>query len=207
MQKLHNAAEKPTDVIDHTLHIRPDKPTHAVQFYENDEILFSLVADFLAPGLSFGQSALIIATGAHRDGFLSHLLGSHGIDIVGACLSGRLTLLDARVMLAAFMVNDRPDPARFRAAMASMIERSADRSDHPVVCAYGEMVDLLYQGGNIEGAIRLEALWNELADRYSFSLLCAYSMERFSSAGDAEPFGEICRQHTHVASAEGFVRA
>lgn len=60
---------------------------------------------------------------------------------IGACLTGELTLLDARVMLASFMAGNLPHPARFRAAMGSMIERGVD----------------------------------ELANRYSFSLLCAYS--------------------------------
>lgn len=199
MPESHNAAGNPADAVDHIPGIRADEPTHGVRFYENDEVLFSAVAEFLAPGLANGQSALIIATEAHCDGFLTHLARSHGIDTISACLSGRLTLLDARVMLAAFMVEDRPDPGRFRAAMASMIERSSERSGHPVVCAYGEMVDLLYRDGNVKGAIRLEELWNELAERYSFSLLCAYAREHFCGASHAEPFREICGQHSHVA--------
>ncbi len=199
MQEARNAAAKLTDAGVRTPWIQADEPTHAVRFYDADEVLFGVVAEFIAPALANGQSALIIATEAHRDGFLTHLARSHGVDTIGACLSGRLTLLDARVMLAAFMLDDRPDPARFGAAMASMIERSSDSSGHPVVCAYGEMVDLLYQDGNSGGAIQIEGLWNELAERYSFALLCAYAREHFCGASHAEPFHHICRQHSHVA--------
>ncbi len=31
-----------------------------------------------------------------------------------------------------------------------------------IVRAYGEMVDLLWKDGNVDGAVQLEALWNEL---------------------------------------------
>ncbi len=197
MRKSSTTATGAAGRLHSGLPIQPDTPTHIVQFYEEEDFLFGFVADFLAGGLANGQSALVIATEAHRNGFLAHLLRSSGIDTVGACLTGQLTLLDARVMLASFMVGDLPDPARFRAAMGSMIERGVDESDHSVVCAYGEMVDLLHQEGNTAGALRLEALWNELADRYSFSLLCAYSIKNFSSAHTAA-FSEICHQHQHV---------
>src|SRR5438552_269564 len=42
------------------------------------------------------------------------------------------------------------------------------------VRAYGEMVDLLWQIGDVASAIDLEARWNELSTTKRFSLLCAY---------------------------------
>jgi hypothetical protein len=36
------------------------------------------------------------------------------------------------------------------------------------------MVALLWADGQTGAAVDLEALWNELAGQYSFSLLCAY---------------------------------
>ena len=66
--------------------------------------------------------------------------------------------------------------------------------------AYGEMVDLLWRGGHTIAAVRLEMLWNQLAMTHDFSLLCGYSMGNFyKDAG----VGDICRQHSHVISAEG----
>jgi hypothetical protein len=62
------------------------------------------------------------------------------------------------------------------------------------------MVDLLWKEGNTEGAIQLEQLWNDLADRYSYSLLCGYSVENFFMAGGVEGFRRVCTQHTHARS-------
>jgi hypothetical protein len=62
------------------------------------------------------------------------------------------------------------------------------------------MVDVLWQNGEGDAAIRLEVLWNELARTKAFSLLCGYSVGHFYK--DAS-FDEICAQHSHIVSADG----
>jgi PAS domain S-box-containing protein len=99
-----------------------------------------------------------------------------------------------------------PDARRFRTVVGGVIEKSLVGREGSAVCAYGEMVDLLWKDGNPAGAIRLEDLWNQLAKRYDFSLLCAYSMANFARAADAEHFGTICAQHTHVVPTERYVQ-
>ena len=66
--------------------------------------------------------------------------------------------------------------------------------------AYGEMVNVLWKDGMTAAAIRLETLWNELAQSHDFNLLCGYSMGNFYK--DAA-VGEITRQHTHVLADTG----
>jgi hypothetical protein len=101
-------------------------------------------------------------------------------------------------MLAAFMVGDTPDPLLFKSNVGDAIERLClDRKPCPVR-AYGEMVDLLWQDGNAEGAIRLEILWNQLASAYEFSLLCGYAVGHFYKETTESRFLEVCDQHTHV---------
>jgi hypothetical protein len=41
-------------------------------------------------------------------------------------------------------------------------------------------------------------LWNELAVRMSFTLLCGYSAVHFASDETRETLATICRMHTHV---------
>lgn len=184
----------------------PSRRGHAVQFYEEDAFLFEVVADFLAAGLARGQSAVVIATPPHRAGFLAQL-GLRGMDVPALRRRGRLVLLDARDTLDAFMVDGAADEARMRARLGPVMERAMHAGGDPVVCAYGEMVDLLCRDGNAEAAVRLEAQWNGLARTYALSLLCAYSMESFSRAADTEPFLRICHQHEHVVPTEHYTRA
>jgi hypothetical protein len=60
------------------------------------------------------------------------------------------------------------------------------------------MVDVLWKDGQTAAAIRLETLWNQLAQTHSFALLCGYSMGNFYK--DAAAREDICHQHTHVLS-------
>jgi hypothetical protein len=53
------------------------------------------------------------------------------------------------------------------------------------VLVFGELVAKLVNNGNPEAAVTLEGLWNELAARRSFDLLCAYPIDAFSSVKDA----------------------
>jgi len=173
-----------------------------VQFYEDDAFLQRTVAEYLAAGLRVGQPAVVIATEAHRAGF-SDELRLRGLDPDTLVREERLTFLDARRTLSTLMVGAMPDPDRCAAEIDRVITRVAQRSGTQAVRAYGEMVDLLWRGGNGHAAIALEELWNEAADRHALTLLCAYAMPSFK-ASDSESFHQICRTHSHVFPAESF---
>jgi len=170
---------------------------HVVQFYEEEEFLYSRVADFLMEGISAGEPAVVIATPEHRDGFRTLL------DLPGDF--GRVLYLDARETLSAFMLDDMPDAQRFMQSVGTVIARNAAGENR--VRAYGEMVDLLWRDGNPDAALRLEELWNDLARRYSFSLLCAYPIGNFYKETDLRLFQEICGRHTTVVPTESWVAA
>ena len=72
---------------------------------------------------------------------------------------------------------------------------AAERSSTRFVFAFGEMVALLYAAGNPAGAIRVEQLWNELAQRQSFSLYCAYPLSSLEKNLDVDALVEICAEH------------
>jgi hypothetical protein len=84
--------------------------------------------------------------------------------------------------------------------VGGLIDRSLEGRPRTVVRAYGEMVDVLWQTGHPDAAIRLEMLWNKLALSRGFALLCGYSMGNFYKK--AEQFQAVCDLHTHVMAAE-----
>ena len=172
---------------------------HAVQFYDDEEVLFDTVARFLSAGIERGEPVVIIATPPHADGIARHLR-HRGVD---ASEPGRVTVLDARETLAELMVDDMPDRRLFREVLARVLGRAKGRAPAAHVRAFGEMVDVVWRDGNSRAAIRLEELWNEAANDHSFSLLCAYVMGNFYREGDAAQFLEVCRAHSHVLPIEG----
>jgi hypothetical protein len=74
------------------------------------------------------------------------------------------------------------------------------------VRAYGEMVDVLWQRGERDAAIRLEEYWNELGRLQTFSLLCAYRMDPRDSHAYGGPLERVCKVHTHLIPATDLPR-
>ncbi len=203
--RLVESAHVPARTADAALYAGDD-PTHIVQFYDSEAYLAAAVSDFLAAGLRSGQPVLAIATPDHRDAF-ARRLKAKGLDVDRARQSGQLTMLDAHETLSSFMSGSVPDAHRFKGAVGDVLARSVCGTTHSVTRAYGEMVDVLWKEGNVEGAIRLEELWNELAATHSFSLLCAYGMSNFRKEAHSPGFEAICRQHRHVIPTERYTQA
>ena len=172
---------------------------HAVQFYKDAHSLASTVAKFLYDGLVAGQPAIIVATNTHAAGVMNELQALD-VNIADLRRTGELQVLDARKLLSAFMVADRPDPLMFKSNVGDVIERLCSGRQPCPIRVYGEMVDLLWQDGNTEGAIRLEILWNQLASAYDFALLCGYAVGHFykETARDVAGIENVSRLHSHV---------
>jgi anti-sigma regulatory factor (Ser/Thr protein kinase) len=60
------------------------------------------------------------------------------------------------------------------------------------------MVALLWDEGNLEGAIELETMWNDLAATHAFTLFCAYAMSSLETSGDLAAAKRICDGHDRV---------
>ncbi len=176
-----------------------------VQFYADDSFLLEGLSRFIGSALGAGDAGIVIATKAHRDE-LNRRLEALGLDTARSAAQGRFVSLDAQETLAKFMVDGWPDEARFSEVIGGVIQRvtAAAKGAQPRVAAFGEMVALLWTDGKGEAAIRLEQLWNDLAQKHSFYLHCAYPMSGFSRSQDGDPIQKICAEHSHVIPAESY---
>jgi signal transduction histidine kinase len=181
----------------------PARPNHVVHFYEDEESLFDRVSQFLGAGLRAGDPLLVIATEGHRTAFrrrLERFGGEHAIE------SGQLVLRDAHETLSKFMVGNMPDPHLFRNMVSNVVVDAKRDRNQPLLRVYGEMVDVLWRGGNSDAALRLEELWNDAGQEHTFSLLCAYVMGNFYREPEASKFFTVCRNHTHIVPTESVAR-
>src|SRR5436190_6596827 len=166
---------------------------HVVQFYDNDESLVDVVGSYLAAAVRDGESAVVIAAPTHRDAFVE-ALGSAGIDVDAARQDGRLLELDAAETIASFSSDGHIDPEAFDQVVGRAVREAA--ATRPVR-AYGEMVALLRNAGDVVGAITLEDLWNDLGSTVPFSLFCAYPTNLFADSSP-EALAELLHLHTAV---------
>jgi len=172
---------------------------HAVRFYENDESLFKTVGGFLSEGLVSGEPAIIIATGPHQRGILDELR-ARLIDVGKARRIGDLVIQDAEETLALSMTSTGPSANFFEQDVGRVIDQVVCGHRESVVRAYGEMVDILWREGQTDEAVQVEMLWNQLATKYAFSLLCGYAMGHFYK--QADEMQRVCAQHTAVVDPE-----
>jgi hypothetical protein len=175
---------------------------HAVRFYENDKSLFTTVGQFLSEGLVAGEPAIVIATRAHQQGIIDELT-DRLIDVDRARRIGDLVLLDADDTLALFMTPSGPNAHLFEQYVGRVIDQVVCGHRASLVRAYGEMVDVLWRDGQTDAAVQVEILWNQLATKFAFSLLCGYAMGHFYK--QADQLARVCAHHTFVVDPDSNV--
>src|SRR6266853_311951 len=89
-----------------------DRSPHAIQFYSGDSFLLDSLARFISTSLAAAESALVIATQAHRDG-LEERLKARGVDTDRLVKKGRYVIADAVQVLAQLTVDGELDKTRF----------------------------------------------------------------------------------------------
>lgn len=173
---------------------------HEVQFYSEDKVLLDRLVPFVASALKRGDAAIIVATESHRDS-LALKLKSEGLDVDAAIRAGMYVAVDAAGTLSIFMVNDMPDSARFLEVVGGFIEEAAKRgkTGDRRVAVFGEWVSLLWKEGNVDAAIRLEQLGNQLTMIHNVDILCGYEMSG-ADGEEGDDFKSICAEHSAIYS-------
>ena len=167
---------------------------HVVRFYDEDPELIAALEEFLLAPLLEGCPAIVIATADHTRA-LERSLVAAGIDLGELETRGRYVALDAEILMGRVIRNGRPDEAAFRREIGGALETLRGPG---TIQAFGELVALLWERGNVGAAIRVEELWNELTPAHTFRLLCAYPMRGFETYPDPLAFEEVCAAHTRV---------
>jgi hypothetical protein len=170
---------------------------HAVQVYAELDELAGSVAAYLAAGFERGEPGIVVASREHVARF-AEALAARGWDEARVQADRMLVLADADSTLAGFMGDEMPSAADFERVVGGLIDIVSERFPGKRVRAFGEMVDLLCERDQSEAAIALEELWNDLARRRNFSLLCGYRMDVFDRATQLGAMPDVCRVHSHV---------
>ena len=168
---------------------------HCAQFYLDEAVLTDSLARWVRQGCESDAAVVLIASAAHLQRLEQHWQ-SDGNDASRARQAGRLMALDAEAMLAAFPPEEAPDRERFFAGVGRIIADAARRCGR--VVAFSELAALLWKQGRPEAAVRLEQLFNELATRCSFTLLCVHSMRDCADARHIRPFEALCAAHNRI---------
>ena len=172
---------------------------HEAQFYSDGRELLDRLVPFVAAAMKRGDAAVIVATSSHQESVLKRLK-SNGLDADAAIKEGKYVAVDAVGALSIFMVNGMPEPARFFRFVGGLIEESANavKTAYPRVAVFGEWTSILCKKGQVDAAIRLEQLWNQLAINCEVDLLCGYEISSLCGEERDRDFKTICAEHSVV---------
>lgn len=165
---------------------------HLVQFYDRPSDLADGVGRYISDAFASGATVLIVATNEHRNEFDAWLAAS-GVDAATPIAEGRYVTIDAQWLMDQFMVDGHPDAERFETVISAYLEATTTP-----VFAFGEMVALLWERGDVIAAIELETLWNNLGSQRQFTLYCAYRAATFANCDDLDVAALVCETHSSV---------
>jgi hypothetical protein len=171
---------------------------HGVRFYESIESICGTVAVFLGAGFIQRERGLVIATPAHRSA-IAAALRSVNFSVEALVDSGNLVMVDAAGLLDMFLVNGTADAVRFESVAGAAMESVAGPETR-AVRVYDEMVDLLWQRGRQDAAMRLETLWDRFTAQRQTLLLCGHAVSHLRSGGGRQ---SLCAHHSHVVADNG----
>lgn len=160
--------------------------------YDRRDLLDDRVAEFVERALQDGHLTVVITTPATIS-TVDALLRNSGIDPDQARLDGRLLCFDAHQTLDGLRT---PTGLDFDAvtSMATTLTGSA-RSQGRTVRLYGEMVALVWAGGEPDLAVQLEQHWTGLAATHGFDILCAYPAGVALTKDHTTEINAICTAH------------
>jgi DNA-binding NarL/FixJ family response regulator len=172
---------------------------HTAQFHTTDSYFLDEVSQFVGSTLQLGESVVVAATEQTRRG-IAERLKVRGIDVTSMAAREQYVVMDAAESLAQFMRTGRPDPDRLADIVRDLdrLRLSSGRGPQSRLTIFGEMAVLLYQDGNVEAAVEVEQIWNDLTRSLPFLTVCSYPIECFQGERAGQSFPSVCAEHRAV---------
>ena len=173
---------------------------HTAQFHRNDLFFLDEVSQFVSSILRSGESIVVAATDQTRIG-IAERLKARGMDLEAMAAQGQYVVLDAAESLLQFMRDGRPDADRLADIVGGLdrLRLSSARGPKSRLTIFGEMAALLSRNGNVEAAVEVERIWNDLTRPLPFLTVCSYPIECFEDEGSRKLFPSVCAEHWAVS--------
>ncbi len=178
---------------------------HIVQLYQDQQFLNRAVCRFAAAAIANGEGVILVPTVAHWDAFRPRL-ESEGVDVKAAEKRGQLTIVDADNLLPTFMRDGMPDSPVFLGLAANVVAQARGEGRYPKVRWWGEMVNILWERGDVAASMNLEDLFDNLAHEQDIAIFCSFLMDNFDGDVHARMLPRLGENHSHLIPVEDYSR-
>src|SRR6202050_931415 len=178
---------------------------HIVQLYQDQQFLNRAVCRFAAAAIANGEGVILVPTIAHWDAFRPRL-EAEGVDVKAAQARGQLTIVEADDLLPGFMREAVPDAPVFLGLAAHVIARARGGGRYSKVRWWGEMVNILWERGDVAASMNLEDQFDQLAHEQDIAIFCSFSMDNFDGDVHARMLPRLGENHSHLIPVEDYAR-
>jgi hypothetical protein len=178
---------------------------HIVQLYQDHDFLNRAVCRFAGAALANGEGIILVPTPTHWNAIRPRL-EAEGVDVDAARERGQLTVVDAEEFLPRFMRAAMPDSPLFLGLAADVIGQARARGRYPKVRWWGEMVNVLWERGDVAASMNLEDLFDQLATQHDIAIFCSFLMDNFDGEVHAHMLPRLGTNHSHLIPVEDYAR-
>jgi len=178
---------------------------HIVQLYQDQQFLNRAVCRFAAGAIANGEGVILVPTAAHWEAFRPRL-EAEGVDVRDAQDRGQLTIVDADELLPRFMKDTMPDAPVFLGLASHVIAKARGEARYPKVRWWGEMVNVLWEQGNVAASMSLEDQFDHLAKHHEIAIFCSFVMDNFNSDVHSRLLPRLGQNHSHLIPVEDYAR-
>jgi hypothetical protein len=178
---------------------------HIVHLYQDQDFLNRVVCRFAAAALANGEGVILVPTLAHWDVFRPRLL-AEGVDVKGAQDRGQLTVVDADELLPRFMHQAMPDGPMFLGLAGDIIARTRAAGRYTNVRWWGEMVNVLWERGDVAASMNLEDLFDQVGREQNIAVFCSFMMDNFNGDIHTRMLPRLGDNHSHLIPVEDYGR-
>jgi hypothetical protein len=176
-----------------------------VQLYQDQQFLNRAVCRFAAGAIANGEGVILVPTAAHWEAFMPRL-EAEGVDVGAAQSRGQLTVVDADELLPRFMRDAMPDAPVFMGLAADVIRSTREDARYPKVRWWGEMVNVLWEQGNVAASMGLEDQFDRLAKHHEIAIFCSFVMDNFNNEVHSRLLPRLGQSHSHLIPVEDYAR-
>jgi hypothetical protein len=178
---------------------------HIVQLYRDQQFLNRAVCRFAAASIANGEGVILVPTVAHWDAFRPRM-EAEGVDVQAAQARGQLTIVDADNLLPTFMRDGMPDSPVFMGLAANVVSQARGDGRYPKVRWWGEMVNILWERGEVAASMNLEDQFDRLAHEQDIAIFCSFLMDNFDGDVHARMLPRLRENHSHLIPVEDYAR-
>ena len=178
---------------------------HIVQLYQDQQFLNRAVCRFAASAIANGEGVILVPTAAHWEAFRPRL-EAEGVNVAAVQAAGQLTVVDADELLPQFMRDTMPDAPVFLGLAEEVISQARGDGLYPKVRWWGEMVNVLWERGNVAASMDLEDQFDRLAREQEIAIFCSFVMDNFNGEVHSRMLPRLGQNHSHLIPVEDYAR-